>query len=245
MVMKESAVAVVTGAARREGIGFEVCRQLALRGMKVVLTGRDLRAVDARVDELRKLGADASGVRLDVADAESVATFGKSMALVFSSVDVLVNNAAGPGTPGELPSTAELTNTRAVLEATVLGSWRVTQVLLPLLRKSERPRIVNVSSGAGSHGDARFGLHSASAMGPTYAVAKAALNALTATLAAELGQGIRVNAVCPGLTATFPGAEQLGARPVAEGAASVVWAATLEDDGPTGGFFRDGKPLPW
>ncbi len=83
-------------------------------------------------------------------------------------------------------------------------------------------------------------------MGPAYAVAKAALNALTVTFANELREArILVNAVCPGFTATFPGAERMGARPVAEGAASVVWAAVLGDGGPTGGFFRDGKPLPW
>lgn len=105
---------------------------------------------------------------------------------------------------------------------------------------------MNVSSGAGSHGDPAFGLTSPNAMGPAYPVAKAALNALTVTFANELRDaGVLVNAVCPGFTATFPGGEVMGARPVADGAASVVWAATLEDGGPSGGFFRDGKALPW
>jgi NAD(P)-dependent dehydrogenase (short-subunit alcohol dehydrogenase family) len=117
---------------------------------------------------------------------------------------------------------------------------------LPLIRESAHGRIVNVSSGAGSHGDALFGLTTGDGAVASYGISKAALNALTTTLAAELdGSGILVNAVCPGLTATAPGMEAMGARPVSEGAASVVWAATLPDDGPNGGFFRDGQPLPW
>jgi len=132
------------------------------------------------------------------------------------------------------------------MDATLFGGWRVTQALVPLLKKSEHGRVVNVSSGAGSHGDAAFGLTTKNSMGPAYAVAKAAVNALTVTFANELRPAnVLVNAVCPGFTATFPGGESMGARPVADGAASVVWAAVLGDDGPSGGFFRDGKPLPW
>jgi NAD(P)-dependent dehydrogenase (short-subunit alcohol dehydrogenase family) len=100
-----------------------------------------------------------------------------------------------------------------------------------------------VTSGSGSHGEPNFGLGSGAGMA-SYAVSKAAANALARKLAADL-PGILVNAVDPGLTATAPGMEAMGARPVAEGAASIVWAAVLGDDGPTGGFFRDGQPLPW
>jgi NAD(P)-dependent dehydrogenase (short-subunit alcohol dehydrogenase family) len=122
----------------------------------------------------------------------------------------------------------------------------LTQALLPLMRKSQHARIVNVSSGAGSHGDTAFGLTTGNSMGTSYAVAKAALNALTVKLAnEEKVNRVLVNAVCPGFTATFEGGEKMGARPVKEGAASVVWAAMLPDDGPTGGFFRDGKTIPW
>ncbi len=132
------------------------------------------------------------------------------------------------------------------MDATLFGAWRVTQALVPLLTKSARARVVNVSSGAGSHGDPAFGLTTKNAMGPAYAVAKAALNALTVTFANELRDAkVLVNAVCPGFTATFPGGESMGARPLSAGAASVVWAAVLADDGPTAGFFRDGKPLSW
>lgn len=108
------------------------------------------------------------------------------------------------------------------------------------------PRIVNVSSGAGSHADRSFGLSARRGAAATYGISKAALNALTASLAAELADTpIMVNAVCPGLTATYPGAEAMGARSVQESAQGVIWAATLPDDGPRGEFFRDGRPLGW
>ncbi len=106
--------------------------------------------------------------------------------------------------------------------------------------------MVIVSSGSGSHGDQQFGLTTNRGSVASYGISKAAVNALTAKLAAELnGSGILVNAVYPGLTATASGMEAMGARPVSEGAASMVWAAMLSDDGPRGGFFRDGKLLPW
>jgi NAD(P)-dependent dehydrogenase (short-subunit alcohol dehydrogenase family) len=133
-----------------------------------------------------------------------------------------------------------------VLDTNLFGAWRVTRAFLPLLHASGHPRVVMVSSGGGSHGDEAFGLTRRGGAAATYGVSKAALNALTSTLAAELaGTPVLVNAVCPGLTATWPGAEQMGARPVEDGAASIVFAATLPDDGPRGGFFRDGEPLPW
>ena len=133
----------------------------------------------------------------------------------------------------------------AVLEANLFGAWRTTQALLPLLRRSGAGRVVNVASGAGSHGDPQFGLATGAGVA-SYGISKAALCALTTKLAVELrDDGILVNAVCPGLTATAPGMEAMGARPVHDGAAGVVWAATLPDDGPSGGFFRDGRALPW
>ena len=159
---------------------------------------------------------------------------------------MLINNAAAYVDWGETASAADLDAAVGALSTNLLGAWRTTQALLPLLRRSEHPRIVNVSSGAGSHGDEQFGLARRGGAAASYGVSKAALNALTSTFAAELaGTPVLVNAVCPGLTATWPGAEQMGARPVAAGAASVVWAATLPDDGPSGGFFRDGRPLAW
>lgn len=161
-------------------------------------------------------------------------------------LDVLVNNAAAFVDWTETASRANLDQARRVMDVNVFGPGRLTQVLLPHLLESPSPRIVNVSSGAGSHGDDQFGLTRRNgAAAATYGISKAALNALTATLAAELADtGILVNAVCPGLTATWPGAEQMGARPVTDGA-SVIAAVTLPPDGPSGAFLRDGHAIPW
>jgi NAD(P)-dependent dehydrogenase (short-subunit alcohol dehydrogenase family) len=161
-------------------------------------------------------------------------------------LDVLVNNAAAYVDWTETASGADLEGAHRVVEVNLFGAWRLTQALLPLLRRSPSPRIVNVSSGAGSHEDSAFGLRARGGAAASYGISKAALNALTSTLATELaGTPVLVNAVCPGLTATWPGAESMGARPAAESARGVVWAATLPDGGPTGGFFRDEQPLPW
>jgi NAD(P)-dependent dehydrogenase (short-subunit alcohol dehydrogenase family) len=243
---RDKPVALVTGAGRQRGIGFEVARQLGQRGFGVVVTARDLEAAEERAAELRAEGLLAVPCLLDVTDATSVAALRAELEREPGRLDVLVNNAAGVAPYGESVGAADLAGARAVMEATLFGSWRMVQALLPLLRKAPHPRIVNVSSGAGSHGDPLFGLTTTNSMGPSYAVAKAALNALTARLAKEeRGNRVLVNAVCPGFTATFDGAEAMGARPVAEGASSVVWAALLPNEGPTGGFFRDGLPLSW
>ncbi len=236
-------VALVTGANR--GIGLEVARQLARRGMTVVIGAREAAKGEAAVEELTSEGLEARAVILDVADGASVGRLAAEIESGFGRLDVLVNNAAAFADWSETASGADLENARAVFDINLFGAWRVTQALLPLLGRSGRARIVNVSSGAGSHGEPNFRL----ASGPSaasYAVSKAALTALTSKLAVELeGSGILVNAVDPGLTATAPGMEEMGAWPIPEGASSVVWAATLPEDGPTGGFFRDGEPLPW
>lgn len=237
-------MALVTGAGR--GIGLEVCRQLAQRGMTVILTARDPGKAEAAARRLAGEGLDVRPQTLDIADDESVFRLAAAIEREFGRVDVLVNNAAAYADWSELASTADLQAAEAVLGTTLFGAWRTCQIFLPLVRRSAHGRIVNVSSGAGSHGDQQFGLTTNGGAPASYGIAKAALNALTAKLAAEPGSsGILVNAVCPGLTATAPGMEAMGARPVQQGAASVVWAAVLPDDGPTGGFFRDGKPLPW
>lgn len=239
-------VALVTGVGRREGIGFEVCRQLGAKGFTVVLTARASDEARPLAEALVQEGLDVTPATLDVTDETSRRAAVEEVRVRFGVLDVLVNNAAGMGRMGETVASAHLTEVRAAFEATVFGNWAVIQAFLPLVRASRHGRIVNVSSGAGSHGDTVFGLRTGNGMGPSYATAKAALNALTSSLATELaGTGVLVNAVCPGFTATFPGGESMGARPVADGAASVVWAALLPDDGPMGGFFRDGKELPW
>jgi NAD(P)-dependent dehydrogenase (short-subunit alcohol dehydrogenase family) len=159
---------------------------------------------------------------------------------------VLVSNAAAYADWGETATGADLAASRAVMDVNLYGTWGMIQAFLPLLRRSEHPRIVIVASGAGSHGDTQYGLTARHGAAASYGISKAAVLALTATLAAELdGTPVIVNAVDPGLTATWPGAEAMGARPVSASVPGIIWAATVPDDGPRGGFFRDGRPHPW
>ena len=236
-------IALVTGSAH--GIGFEVVRQLAERGMTVLLTARSEEKGQAATEELTGEGLDVRFLQLDIANEVSVRDAAREIEQYQGTLDVLVNNAAAYADWSETASDADLVHSQRVMDTNLFGPWRVVQAVLPLLKRSEHARIVNVTSGAGSHGEEQFGLASSPTVA-SYAVSKAALNALTVKLALELREeGILVNAVDPGLTATAPGMEEMGARPVPEGAASVVWAATLDRNGPTGGFYRDGEPLPW
>src|SRR5262245_29408607 len=227
---KMSTVALVTGGNR--GIGREVCRQLAEHGYDVVLTAR---SASAAAEAARAVGAEAR--QLDVADPASVAAVARWVADRRGRLDVLVNNAAITYDTWQRAIDADLAVVREAAETNLYGSSLMVQRFLPLLRAGDHPRIVNVSSEAAS-------LASMGGGTPAYTASKVALNALTRMLAAELrGDRILVNAVCPGWVASDMGGP--GGRPVAAGAASVVWAATLPDSGPTGGFFRDGRPVPW
>jgi NAD(P)-dependent dehydrogenase (short-subunit alcohol dehydrogenase family) len=234
-------LALVTGSAR--GIGADVARQLARAGYAVVVTARDLDAAAAHAAELVAEGHDATALPLDVADPASVSALAAELGE--RPLHVLVNNAAAFADWSETASTADLDRARTVLDTNLFGPWRVVQALLPVLRRGAPSRIVNVGSGSGSHGDPQFGLPT-NPVAAGYAVSKAALHALTVKLAVELRpEGILVNAVDPGLTATAPGMAAMGARPVPDGAASVVRAALLPDDGPSGTFTRDGDVLAW
>ena len=228
-------LALVTGAGR--GIGEEVARQLARAGMHVLVTARDATTAERVAAEV-----GGTGLALDVTDPEAVAA-AVAVAADLGGLDVLVSNAAAFADWQETALTSDLEALDAVWHTNVVAPWRLAQAFAPQLADSAHPRLVLVTSGSGSHGDPDFGLAAGPAMA-SYAVTKAAANALTRKLAAAL-PGVLVNAVDPGLTATAPGMEAMGARPVADGAASVVWVATLADDGPTGGFFRDGRPHPW
>jgi NAD(P)-dependent dehydrogenase (short-subunit alcohol dehydrogenase family) len=229
-----SAVAVVTGASR--GIGRAVARGLAERGYTTIATARRPSAAEATAAELAQHG-DVRAEQLDVRDARSAARLANALDAAHGYVDVLVNNAGILYDTWQRPSSADLDQVAEALDVNLLGAWRTLEALMPLLRRSTRGRIVNVSSGAGSLAGMGSGT-------PAYGVSKAALNALTIKLAAELSPtGILVNAVCPGWVATDMGGP--GGRPVEDGAASVLWAVDLPDDGPTGGFFRDGRRIPW
>lgn len=244
--MTDKPTTLITGAGKTTGIGLAAARLMGEAGHRVILTARKREEAEARATELRLEGMDAHALDLDVTDEVSISSAAKDVASHFGRLDVLINNAASTGAYGEQPAGADLAAAHATLEAILFGAWRVSRAFLPLLRRSAHGRIVNVSSGAGSHADSAFGLTRQNSMGVSYAVAKAALNALTVKQASEeRAHGVLVNAVCPGFTATFEGGEAMGARPVRDGARSVVWAALLPDDGPTGGFFRDGEALGW
>jgi NAD(P)-dependent dehydrogenase (short-subunit alcohol dehydrogenase family) len=228
-------LALVTGANR--GIGFEVCRQLASRGFAVLLTARDFAKAETAARKLGNIGA-VEPLLLDVADAHSTKKAATEVASRYGYLDVLVNNAGINYDTWETVENADINGiVMETITTNLLGPWRVCQAFLPLLRKSHAGRIVNVSSESGS-------LANMGAGPPAYQVTKAALNAMTRTFAGELRHAhILVNAVCPGWVASDMGGA--GGRPIADGAAGIVWAATLPGDSPTGGFFRDGKPLPW
>ncbi len=234
-------VAVVTGANR--GIGFETCRQLAKHGMRVVLTSRDRDKGSAAAERLRSEGLDIDFLPLDVSDDASVQEFARQIKKTYGRVDVLVNN-AGIMIDGKTRDTeagtgvmqAKVETLRLTMEVNVYGALRVTQALLPLMPKDDA-RIVNVSSGMGRLSDMNGGW-------PGYRISKTGLNALTRIFADELKQtGIRVNSICPGWVKTDMGGAGATRTPQ-QGADTIVWLATAPDV-PTGGFFRDRKPIPW
>jgi NAD(P)-dependent dehydrogenase (short-subunit alcohol dehydrogenase family) len=236
-----TAVAVVTGANR--GLGLETCRQLALRDITVVLTSRSAERGEAAADALRGEGLQVHFQSLDVTQAAQVEALGAFLAARFGRLDILVNNAGifpDPYDPAT-PEAASVLNTdleviRRALETNTYGALRLAQTVIPLMQG--HGNLVNVSSGMGQLSDMN-------GCCPGYRLSKTALNALTRILADELQHtGIKVNSVCPGWVKTDmggPGAQ----RSLREGAAGIVWAACLSADGPSGGFFRDGKPIPW
>ena len=227
-------VALVSGANR--GIGFEVARQLSERGMTVLLGARDF---DKGLHAARKLAGAAGeviAVQLDVTRQDEVDALARWIEVTYGRLDVLVNNAGGHYDHDAEASTPDLASVRDALDTNLFGAWRVSSAMLPLMRKHGYGRIVNISSGcATASGGSKY---------VAYRTSKAALNAYTRTLAAELeGSGIVVNAVCPGWVATELGGP--GGRPVERGAAGIVWAASLPVPAPTGRFFRDGEAIPW
>jgi len=231
-------VAVVTGANR--GIGFEICRQLGRRGgIRVVLTARDGTKGNAAAEKLRDEGLDVEFHPLDVTSDSSVKTFAGWLQGAGKRCDILVNNAGVMLDPrGSRVLDSKVKTYHDTLETNFIGPLMMIQALAPLMKKNGYGRIVNVSSGQGQLSDMGVGT-------PAYRVSKTALNALTRTLAAELqGSGILVNSMCPGWVKSDMGGA--GApRTLEQGADTAVWLATLPDDGPGGGYFRDRKRIPW
>ena len=236
--MSEQPVAVVTGANR--GLGLETSRQLAALGYLVLLTARREPEGRAAAERLAAQGLAVRFHPLDVTDETSVHALAEAVRGV-GRLDVLVNTAGifrdpSPGTPEASVFRADLARIRESIETNTLGPLRLCQALIPLM--AGRGRVVNVSSGMGQ-------LAEMNGCCPGYRLSKVSLNALTRILAEELsGTAVKVNSVCPGWVRTDMGGANADLT-VEEGARGIVWAATLPDDGPSGGFFRHGKPIAW
>jgi len=229
---KRKRVALVTGANR--GMGLETCRQLLERGLRVVLTGRDRRALEEAHRMLPGAGEDTLVVAMDVTESVSIAAARGAAEQAFGSVDVVVNNAAilvyEDADALDIPSDGW----RRTLETNLLGAIEVCREFVPPMAERRYGRIVNVSSGAA---------RATSTYAPAYSVSKAALNAFTRVLAETYrGRGVLANAVDPGWVRTDMGGAD-APRTLEQGVETTVWLATLPDDGPTGGFFRDRRPV--
>ena len=227
-------VALVSGGNR--GLGREVARRLAEDGYAVVIGSRDLAKGRAAAVEL---GENVSAGGLDVTDSASIESCLQAIDDAHGRLDVLVNNAGIEGGGWRTDATdVDLDEVRDTLETNLFGAWKLTQAALPLMRRNRYGRIVNLSSGMGQLDE--MGGHA-----PSYRLSKVGLNALTRMLTAELdGENILVNSCCPGWVRTGMGGPN-ARRSVEEGGDTPHWLATLPDDGPRGGFFRDRKPIPW
>jgi NAD(P)-dependent dehydrogenase (short-subunit alcohol dehydrogenase family) len=234
-------VAVVTGANR--GLGLETCRQLAQLGIQVVLASRSEDKGRAAVEQLKNAGSEVRFHALDVTDPASVTALADFVEQTYRQLDILVNCAGVFSDPYD-PShphvssifNADIGTIRTSLETNTYGALRVAQSLIPLMEGEGN--VVNVSSGMGQLSDMN-------GCCPAYRLSKVALNAVTRILADELKDTkIKINSVCPGWVRTDMGGPNAELS-VEQGAKGIVWAACLREDGPSGGFFRHGKPIPW
>jgi NAD(P)-dependent dehydrogenase (short-subunit alcohol dehydrogenase family) len=241
--MSEKTIALVTGA--NKGIGYEIAAGLGALGWSVGVGARDEERREAAVEKLRAAGVDAFGVPLDVTDDASVAAATGLVEERAGRLDVLVNNAGVTGGMSQAPTTADLAAVRTAVETNVIGVIRVTNAMLPLLRRSASPRIVNMSSTVGSLTRQTTPGAETGPIAVAYAPSKTFLNAVTVQYAKELRDtNILINAACPGYCATDLNGFR-GVRTPEQGAAIAIRLATLPDDGPTGGFFDDAGVVPW
>jgi NAD(P)-dependent dehydrogenase (short-subunit alcohol dehydrogenase family) len=239
----ERRTALITGVSRPLGLGFAVARQLAEQGFHTILAARDLGEAEQRATELRQAGLSASAARLDLADRSSFDELAAHLTRTIDHLDVLVNNASTmPDFQTRSALDVDLDALQSAFQVTVFGCWGIIQALLPVLRRAPAARIVNITSQAALQIERR---DAGPLFSPAYSLAKHTLNALTATLATALADTpILVNAVDPGSVATHPErGDDDNDRSPAEAARGIVWAATLDANGPTGGIFFDGKPV--
>jgi NAD(P)-dependent dehydrogenase (short-subunit alcohol dehydrogenase family) len=228
-------IALVTGANR--GIGREVCRQLAGLGLRVILTARDPEQGEAAARLMQRNGLDVAFCPLDVTDPAAVDAAQGFVERQYGRLDVLVNNAAIYPDEDFSIFDVPLITVGQTMQINFYGPLLLCRAFAPGMRRRNYGRIVNVSSESGQ-------LSTMGASTPSYAISKAALNALTRIVAAEVRGNVKVNAVCPGWVRTDMGGPA-APRSVEQGAEGIVWLATLPDDGPSGGFFRDRHPIPW
>lgn len=245
--MPESMIALVTGG--NKGIGREIARQLADLGHTVVIGARRAEAGEETAAELQEAGGDVTSVVLDVTDASSAAAAADTVKDRFGRLDALINNAGISGRPGadfagQAPATANVDDIRFIFETNVFGVITATTAFLPLLRLSNAPRIVNVSSSAGSLTlTSDFAHPDPIALG--YVPSKTALTSLTIQYARGLAsENILVNAVCPGFVATDLNGFR-GQLTPEQGAVQAVRMTTIPADGPTGTFTDKEGPVPW
>ncbi|OWY64590.1 hypothetical protein B7486_46470 [cyanobacterium TDX16] len=239
-----NAIALITGA--NKGIGFEIARQLARRGMTVIVGARDPQRGKEAVARLKEEDIDVRLVVMDVTDRDTIVAAAREIEKEFGRLDVLINNAGIQIESGLNASEVPLNLVRQTYETNVFGPIAVTQAFLPLLRKSAAGRIVNLSTGLGSlaqNNEPSYEFFAVKHLG--YNSSKTALNAVTVQFAHELRDTpIKVNAADPGYTATDFN-NYKGTRTVEQSAVIAVRLATLQEDGPTGGFFNEAGPLPW
>ncbi|OQP46219.1 hypothetical protein A4H97_31130 [Niastella yeongjuensis] len=246
--MESKQLVLITGAARKTGIGVESARQLGKLDYKIIITARELDRAQEAAQLLVDEGLDAVAMALDITDEEQVKAVAATVDQQYGKLDVLINNAT------QFPDQYHIVDTDmekiiSSFNTNFFGAWRMIKYFTPLLKKSDNPRVVNCSSGSGSiQGEpGEYTL-----VNPwrdfisVYSITKLAMNGLTMKAAHDLAkEGILVNAPIPGMTATYDILSNAGGRPVSEGAASIVYAATLPKGGPTGKHFKDGMEIGW
>ncbi len=233
--MSSKKIAVVTGGNR--GIGFEVCKQLAGHGFKVILTARDKTKGGKASETLKKQGLDVVFHQLGVDDADSIKDLARYIEKEFGKLDVLVNNAGILHPDDGAGTDVSLDVVRQTFETNLIGALAPSQAMIPLMRKGGG-RIINISSNLAMLAEMVGGY-------AAYRISKVALNAMTCVLASELaGTGILINSMSPGWVRTDMGGEAAPLS-VEQGADTVTWLAMLPDDGPTGKFFRERKEIAW
>lgn len=233
--MAKNKIAVVTGANR--GLGFEICRQLAIKGVRVILSARNEAKGKEAAENLKEEGLDVDFHQLDVTDKNSIQLFAEYVKVKYGILDILINNAGILIDSPDFCTAVDVDKVRKTFETNVCGTLSISQELIPLMKKSENGRIINISSRMGAI--SRMGKGA-----PAYRVSKAALNALTLTLAIELkNTRITVNAMTPGLIKTNMGGEK-AVRSTVQGADTVIWLA-IGGNTQTGKFFLERKEIAW